>query len=48
MGYRLIDGIEGLMSIIDLHYSTPSKNALTVALQAAFQRYVEFRQAGKG
>lgn len=48
IGYRLIDGIEGLQSIIDLHYSTPSKSALGVALQAAFQRYVEFRQAGKG
>lgn len=48
IGYRLIDGLEGLQEAIEQHYNTPTKNALQVALQAAFQRYVEFRQAGKG
>ncbi|WP_422367387.1 DUF3870 domain-containing protein [Pelagibius sp.] len=48
VGYRLTDGLEGLQNAIELHYNTPSKNALQVALQAAFQRYAEFRQSGKG
>lgn len=48
VGYRLTDGLEGLQETIELHYNTPSKNALQKALQAAFQRYAEFRQAGKG
>lgn len=48
MGYRLTDGLDGLVRIIDLTIHTPSKNALIVATQAAFQRYVEFRQSGKG
>lgn len=47
-GYCLIDGLAGLLEIIDRHYNTPSQQALKVALQSAFQRYVEFRQAGKG
>lgn len=48
IGYRLTDGLDGLVDRIKKHYNTPSKSALVVALQAAFQRYVEFRQAGQG
>ena len=48
VGYRMTDGLEGLLDKIKKHYNTPSKSALQVALQAAFQRYVEFRQAGQG
>lgn len=48
LGYRLIDGLDGLVQIIDVSMETPSKAALIVAIQAAFQRYVEFRQSGKG
>lgn len=47
-GYCLTDGLDGLMSRIDNRIHTPSKNSLQTALQAAFQRYVEARQAGKG
>lgn len=47
-GYCLNDGLEGLLATISEHYNTPSKNALQVALQAAFQRYMEFRQVGQG
>lgn len=47
-GYRLTDGLEGLVGRIDNRIHTPSKNSLQTALQAAFQRYVEARQAGKG
>lgn len=48
LGYKLTDGLDGLVRIIDNNMQTPSKNALIVAVQAAFQRYVEFRQSGKG
>lgn len=47
-GYCLTDGLEGLFALIDNRIHTPSKNSLQTALQAAFQRYVEARQAGKG
>ncbi|MBN9241284.1 MAG: DUF3870 domain-containing protein [Mesorhizobium sp.] len=47
-GYCLTDGLEGLLALIDNHLHTPSKNSLQTATQAAFQRYVEARQAGKG
>lgn len=47
-GYCLTDGLEGLISRVDNRVHTPSKNSLQTALQAAFQRYVEARQAGKG
>lgn len=47
-GYCLTDGLEGLVARIDNRIHTPSKNSLQTALQAAFQRYVEARQAGKG
>lgn len=48
VGYRMIDGLEGLQARIRNHYNTPSKSALQVALQAAFQRYVEFRETRQG
>lgn len=48
LGYRLTDGLEGLTAMIENRIHTPSKNSLQTALQAAFQRYVEARQAGKG
>lgn len=48
MGYCLNDGLDGLLSLIKTHYNTPSMYALQVALQAAFQRYVEFRQPAQG
>lgn len=48
IGYKLTDGLEGLLKLVDRKMHTPSKHALQVALQAAFQRYVEFRQSGKG
>lgn len=48
LGYRLTDGLEGLTALIENRIHTPSKNSLQTALQAAFQRYVEARQAGKG
>lgn len=47
-GYSLVDGVEGLLARIGNRIHTPSKNSLQAALQAAFQRYVEARQAGKG
>ena len=43
-GYRLTDGFDGFAKLIDKRMHTPSKAALIVASQAAFQRYVEFRQ----
>jgi hypothetical protein len=46
-GYKLTDGLDGLIGLVEKKVHTPSKNALQVALQAAFQRYVEFRQSGK-
>jgi hypothetical protein len=46
-GYCLTDGLEGLVARIDNRIHTPSKNSLQTAIQAAFQRYVEARQAGK-
>jgi len=46
-GYPLAEGLEGLIATIDNRIHTPSKNSLQTALQAAFQRYVEARQAGK-
>lgn len=48
VGYKLTDGLEGLIQLVEKKVHTPSKNSLQVALQAAFQRYVEFRQSGKG
>ncbi len=48
VGYRLTDGLDGLTGLVEKNIHTPSKNSLQVALQAAFQRYVEFRQSGKG
>lgn len=48
VGYKLTDGLEGLVALVEKKIHTPSKNSLQVALQAAFQRYVEFRQSGKG
>jgi hypothetical protein len=48
MGYKLTDGLEGLLALVDKRIHTPSTNSLQVALKAAFQRYVELRQAGKG
>lgn len=48
VGYRLTDGLDGLVGLVERKIHTPSKNSLQVALQAAFQRYVEFRQSGKG
>lgn len=44
MGYDLLKGFEGLANILEMHIHTPSKSALIVACQAAFQRYAEFRQ----
>ncbi len=48
VGYCLNDGLDGLLESIRTHYNTPSRSSLQVALRAAFQRYVEFRQEGKG
>lgn len=48
IGYKLTDGLDGLVNLVETRIHTPSKNSLQTALQAAFQRYVEFRQSGKG
>lgn len=45
LGYCLIDGFEGLAQRVDTQFQTPTKPALIVACQAAFQRYVDFRQS---
>jgi hypothetical protein len=47
VGFNLTQGLDQLVKIIDWHFQTPSKSALIVAVQAAFQRYIEFRQSGK-
>lgn len=44
IGYCLNDGLDVLLKRIRSHYNVPSLSALQVALQAAFQRYAEFRQ----
>lgn len=48
LGYNLLDGFDGMAKILNLHMQTPSKSALVVACQAAFQRYTEFRQNPHG
>lgn len=48
IGYQLTDGLDGLVKLVENKLHTPSKSSLQVALQAAFQRYVEFRQSGQG
>lgn len=45
MDYCLTDGFDGLAQRVDRHFQTPTKPALIVACQAAFQRYVDFRQS---
>jgi hypothetical protein len=47
VGFTMTDGLDKLVKIVDTHMQTPSKNALIVAVQAAFQRYVEVRQSGQ-
>lgn len=48
LGYNLLEGFDGLANILEMHMHTPSKSALIMACQAAFQRYTEFRQTPYG
>jgi hypothetical protein len=45
LDYRLTDGFDGLAARLAERFQTPTKPALIVACQAAYQRYVEFRQS---
>jgi hypothetical protein len=43
VGYDLSQGPEGLVQRIVAHFASPSRDALTVALRAAAQRFAEHR-----